>query len=238
MIPLHAARRLATTCVLAALVLLPDSLSGNAWATNPAEDALGALRLYLEKETTGLQGRVEIVVGNLDPNLSLTPCTRVEPFIPPGTRLWGKALIGLRCLDKAGWTAWLPVEIKVSGPALVAAGPLAAGQSLSERDVRIEEIDLTRESGTVSTLPQIADRVLARAVPAGRVLRHEQFRVRPLVSQGDPVKVLYSGAGFSVSTDAQSLGQATAGQSLRVKTASGKILTGILQAGRTVEVSF
>lgn len=203
-----------------------------------AGDGLADLRLYLEKETSGLPGRAEIVIGNLDPRLNLSPCARVEPFLPRGTKLWGKALVGLRCMDPPGWTAWLPVEVRVRAPVLIAAGALAAGQSLTERDVRIDEADLTREPGAITAPGQLADRVLARSVAPGQVLRHEHFRLRPAMNQGDPVKVVYSGSGFSVSTEAHALAQAMTGQTVRVLTSSGKILSGLAKPGRVVEVSY
>ena len=38
-------------------------------------------------------GRIEVEVGTLDPRLKLAPCERIEPYLPTGTRLWGKGHI-------------------------------------------------------------------------------------------------------------------------------------------------
>lgn len=231
----------ATSLLLSALpallagLLAAGGLVGTATAT---DDPLGGLRLYLEKETTGLGGRVEIILGTLDERLKLAPCSHIEPFLPTGAKLRGKATIGLRCTEGPGWTAWLPVEIKVWGQALVANGNFVAGQALAEHDVRSEEIELTREPGAITSLAQISDKTLTRQLNTGQLLRQDQFRIRPMVSQGDMVQVVYSGNGFSVSTEAQALGQASSGQTLRVKTNSGKVLSGILQPGRVVAISF
>jgi flagella basal body P-ring formation protein FlgA len=201
-------------------------------------DPLAGLKLFLEKQTTGLPGRVEVIIGSIDPRLQLAPCSRIEPSIAPGVRLWGKVNIGLRCTEGAGWMVWLPVEIKVWGPALVANAGFVAGQSLAEGDVRLEEVELTREAGAITTTAQLSDKTLTRQVNAGQVLRQDQFRVRPVVNQGDMVKVVYQGPGFTVSTEAHALGQAMAGQSIRVQTASGKVLSGLARPGRVVEVAF
>jgi len=226
--------------ILSLLFALLASLvqSGPAQAGPDDEGSLTALRIYLERETSGLSGRTEIIVGSLDPRLRLAPCRQVEPFLPQGTRLWGKAMIGLRCHDAAGWTAYLPVEIKVWGEALVAVAGFAAGQSLGSRDVRSEEVELTRESGALTAATQLSDRMLVRAVVPGQVLRQDHFRIRPLVNAGDMVRVIYRGNGFTVSSEGRAIGQAQAGQSLRVRTSSGKMLAGIVQAGRVVEISF
>src|SRR5512134_4162882 len=45
--------------------------------------------------------RVEVEVGALDPRLKLGPCARITPYLPTGTRLWGRAQVGLRCDEGA-----------------------------------------------------------------------------------------------------------------------------------------
>jgi flagella basal body P-ring formation protein FlgA len=42
--------------------------------------------------------RTEVEVGSLDSRLRLAPCEKVEAFMPPGSRLWGRSRIGLRCV--------------------------------------------------------------------------------------------------------------------------------------------
>jgi len=61
--------------------------------------------------------RPEIVVGQLDSRLRLAPCQRVEPFLPEGTRLWGRTRVGLRCAEgPTRWTVFLPITVKAWGP--------------------------------------------------------------------------------------------------------------------------
>lgn len=222
--------------LLLALALGASAASVTQAAENP--DPLAGLKMFLESKTVGLPGRVEISFGSLDPNLKLAPCAKVEPSIPAGSRIWGKVNIRLRCTEGAGWIAWLPVEIKVWGPALIATAGFVAGQSLSERDVRLEDVELTNEPGAITASTQLADKTLVKQVAAGQVLRQDQFRARPVIAQGDLVRVIYQGAGFTVSTEGHAMGQAMAGESLRVKTASGKVLSGLARPGRVVEVSF
>ena len=58
----------------------------------------------------GMPLRAEVVMGNLDSRLRLAPCQAIEPYLPPGTKLWGRSRIGLRCTDGVastgeGWDA-------------------------------------------------------------------------------------------------------------------------------------
>lgn len=203
----------------------------------PSHDPAQALRVYLEQATTGLPGRVEIAIGSLDERMRLAPCAKVEPYVPQGTRLWGRSSIGLRCLEGATWNVFLPVEVKVFGRALVASRPLFAGQPASSGDVREEEIELTREAGTVVTnANQIEGKTTVRMVAAGQVLKQDFFRAPPAIGAGDAVQVVYSGTGFSILTGGRALSNASDGQPVRVQTDSGKVVQGIARNGRVVDM--
>lgn len=181
-------------------------------------------------------GRIQITVGSLDPRLQLAPCQRIEPYLLPGTRLWGRTSIGVRCLEGASWTVSLPVTVTVHGLAVVAAEPLAAGSSAGTAAVRIEEVELTREPGTPVTDPaQLNGKTLTRSLSAGQVLRLESLRATPTVVAGDPVRIDMVGKGFLIQSEGQALSAGAEGQPLRVRTESGRIVSGTLK-GRAVEI--
>ena len=181
-------------------------------------------------------GRIEVSVGSLDPRLQLAPCQRVEPYLLPGTRLWGRTSIGVRCIEGANWTVTLPVTVTIRGMAVVASEPMAAGNSAAINAVRIEEAELTRETGTPITDPaQLQGKTLMRGVAAGQVLRMEYFRSTPSVAVGDPVRIDMIGRGFLIQAEGQALAAGSEGQPLRVRTESGRIVAGVLR-GRTVEI--
>ena len=194
------------------------------------------LKQFVERSAGSTPGRIEVTLGQLDPRIQLAPCARIEPFLPAGTRLWGRTSIGVRCIEGANWTVTLPVTVSVFGHALVATNALAAGATPGEQDFRLDEVDLTRESGTVVTdLALLANRVLARPLAAGQALRADHLRVPSTIAVGDPVKVTVVGDGFSIATDAVALAPAADGQPLRVRTENGKILSGKVK-DRVVEV--
>jgi flagella basal body P-ring formation protein FlgA len=209
-----------------------------AGAQMPAEaPPARAIQLFLEREATGLPGRVAIELGALDPLARPAPCAQLEPFLPAGARLWGRSTVGLRCSDGTPWSAFLPVTVRVFARVLVANRALPAGHPLATEDYRAEEIDLTQHAVGLLQDPGYADhRVLSRPIATGQPLRREHFRPRPLVSVGDPVRLVYQGSGFSLSTDARALGTATDGESVRVQTESGRVVTGIARGTRRVEL--
>ena len=152
-------------------------------------------------------------------------------------RLWGKAQIGLKCIEGSRWNVFLPVEIRVYGQALVANRALGYGQPVGSEDVRLQEVEFTREPGVAIADPrQLEGKTAARMIAAGQVLRQEFFRTPPAVNAGDSVRVVYTGEGFNISTSGRAIGNAAEGQPVRVQTEAGRIVQGTARAGRIVEM--
>ncbi len=212
-----------------------------AQATAPSADPSQMLKLYLDAETTGLPGRVEVTVGALGSHLRLAPCAQMVPFLPAGARLWGRSLIGVRCQDNGagapGWSVLVPVEVKVFGPALVATRQLPAGEVPANDALEVQEIELTRQPpGVISDLATLGDTIMARTLAAGQPLRREHLRTRPVITTGEMVKLVASGAGFSVTSYGKALSAAAEGQTIRVKADSGRTMTGVARSGKLVEI--
>lgn len=206
----------------------------------PAFDE-NALRAYVSQQVAASAAqltRFEVQLGSLDARHALAPCRRSEPFLPAGARPWGRISLGLRCTDGANWTVMLPLTVRAWGPALVAAAPLAAGSVPGPQDVQLQDIELTREPNSVlRDTAQLQGRTLSRAVAPGQALRADMLRTTLVIQSGDPVRLRLAGPGFAVSGTGQALGPAAEGQSVRVRTELGKLLTGVAREGRLVDVT-
>ncbi|MED5619875.1 flagellar basal body P-ring formation chaperone FlgA [Ideonella sp. BN130291] len=190
------------------------------------------------QRASGGHARVEVLIGQLDPRLRLAPCERIEPYLPAGSPAWGKTRVGLRCLQgPSRWNVFLPVTVKVFGRALVVAGPLPAGSTLAAADLREAEVDLAAAPGTALTQAAGAvGRTLARPLAAGDTLRQTDLKARQYFAAGDTVQVLAVGAGYSVSGAGQALSPGLEGQPVRVRTDSGRIVSGMAVAEHRVEI--
>jgi flagellar basal body P-ring formation protein FlgA len=183
--------------------------------------------------------RLEVSVGQLDPRLRLAPCARVEPYLPEGMRLWGKARIGLRCTEGiTRWNVYLPITVKAFGPGLVVTGNVAGGSVLSEADLTPGEVDLAQDNTPAVTEMRLAvGRTTAQTLKPGQSLRQAQLRPRQWFAAGETVTVLAQGPGFSVSGEGQALNNGVEGQAVRVRTESGRVLTGQAVGERRVELA-
>jgi flagella basal body P-ring formation protein FlgA len=215
----------------------------------PAEGASG-LGAELESQVralarvggpAGLAGvtRVEVAVGQLDPRLHLAPCAHVEPFLPHGTRLWGRSRIGLRCVDGAvAWKVFLPVTVKAFGRGLVAGSAVAPGSVLRAGDLVEGEVDLAEDRSAAVTDPaQAVGRTLAQPLAPGQSVRLAHLKARQWFAAGDTVKLIAVGAGFSLEGEGQALSNGIEGQPARVRTENGRVLTGRPVGTRRLELA-
>src|SRR5262245_23631078 len=170
--------------------------------------------------------RLEVEVGALDPRLQLAPCARITPYLPSGTRLWGRARVGLRCDEGARWNVFLPVTVKVFAPAWSATRELPAGTVIDAGHLALEEVDLAADPGVPIAQPEVASgRTLVRAVHPGQAVRSSDLKPRQWFAAGDTVRVLTSGAGFAISGEGQALNPGIEGQWVKVRTEGGRIVS-------------
>ena len=194
---------------------------------------------FLKMQTIGYPGEVTVNIGSIDPNLRLVACDEMQFFIPNGSRAWGKTTVGVQCQAPSKWSIYVQSTVRVVGNYLVAAAPLGQGQVLSNRDVMVEKGDLTQlPAGVFTEQSQALGRSVQISMTAGTVLRQEMLKVIPAIQQGQVVKVVSTGEGFSVSAEGLALGKANEGQVVQAKVASGKVVTGIARLNGQVEVAF
>lgn len=204
------------------------------------EPLAGQVRqLILDKVAGPGAPRVDIVLGRLDARLKLAACQRVEPHLPTGARLWGALRVGLRCAEgPTAWNVYLPVTVNVFGTGWVAATPLPAGHVLAAADLRQTEVNLSENrSAAVTDGGALVGRVLAQALTAGQTVRDNTLKSRQWFAPGDTVQVRAVGGGFAISGSGEALSAGMEGQAARIRTESGKVISGMPVANRVVEIT-
>lgn len=196
------------------------------------------VKQFLVKEATGLPGVVTVEVGAIDTRLKLANCTMIEPFLPGGTRLWGRVNVGVRCTAPQQWSIFIPSMVKVTGNYYVSAKPIMQGQTLSEADITVNQGDLSSMSTAIVTDPlQAIGHTSTMSLGAGIALRQDSLRLQQVVLQGQTIRLISHGDGFKVSTDGLALNSASEGQLVKVKINSGQVLSGMAKLGGVVEVT-
>lgn len=222
---------------LAALLTLPA-------AAEPLDRALATqLHQWAHEQAQAAPAqaglRVELSVGQLDPRLRLAPCTRIEPYLPPGARPWGRTRVGLRCVDgESRWNVYLPVTVHLWANAPVLREPRPTGHLLEDADFTVAEVDWAeRTDAPLLESEAYVGRNLARPLAAGQPVRSTDIQRRQWFAAGDTVQVIARGRGYSVSSQGQALSRGLEGQTVRVRTTSGRIVSGTAVAEHRVELA-
>lgn len=233
---------LAALAALMSLAMPPEARAQAEADNNPLDSGLTqqVRQIALEGGRAGAAGapRVEVGIGKLDPRLHLAPCQHVDAYVPEGLRLWGKSRIGLRCTQgSVKWNVYLPVTVQVFGTALVARNRLAAGTVLGADDLTLAEVDLAEDNAAaVARLELAVGHALTRPLEPGQSLRTSHLKPRQWFNAGDTVTVSAVGDGFRVSGEGQALGNGIEGQSVRVRTEGGRVISGQPVGDRRVDM--
>lgn len=233
---------LATLLCLAALPCASAAPAQPAQPSGAQRQALPVLRAvaeqYLQTQAAGLPGQVSIKVGQVDPRTSLAACPAPEAFQQPGARAWGKTTVGVRCSAPQAWTIYLQATVSVVADYVVAAVPLAQGQPVEAGQLGLVKGDIAAmPNGIITNMAQAIGRTPTASLPAGTPLRLDTLKAKPVVQQGQAVRLVSKGANFAVSSEAKALNNAGEGQVAQARTQSGTVVSGTARAGGIIEVA-
>lgn len=190
---------------------------------------------FLATQTAGLPGRVRI---SIDTPLSgdLPPCDALEPFLPSGSRLWGRVSVGVRCNAGQAWTRYVQAYIAVIATYQVATRQIEAGQALSPADTAAREADLTTlPASVIVDSTQLGGMVALNRISLGAPIRRESLRGMSIVQQGQTIKVVTRGQGFVVSTEGKAMASAATGALIQVKIQGGQLISGNVRPDGSIE---
>ncbi|MDR0226268.1 MAG: flagellar basal body P-ring formation protein FlgA [Burkholderiaceae bacterium] len=195
----------------------------------------------LQQGTSGagtLPLRMEVQLGQLDSRLRLAACARVEPYLPAGSRLWGRTRLGLRCVQgPVAWNVFLPMTVKAWGPAWVLQNGVASGRPLAAEDAIQAEVDWAEDAAAVYANPEDwVGQVAARPLAAGQALRQNMLRPPALFAVGAQVRVMVNGGGFAVTSSGKAMAAAGEGQTVRVRMDNGRQISGVVNSEGVVLV--
>jgi len=159
-------------------------------------------------------------------------------YVPPGSRLWGRSRIGMRCVDGISrWNVTLPVTVRAMGEAWVVRNQVNSGANISESDVTRGEVDWAEEQS-----PVLADKTAwlgqtaSRTLTTGQAMRQGMVRPAQVFQAGASVKIVAQGPGFQISSEAQALSAGVIGQQARVRMDNGRVASGTVLDMRTVKI--
>jgi flagella basal body P-ring formation protein FlgA len=202
-----------------------------------------------------------VTVSEPDARRTLAPCNQLTAALPPGARLAGKTVVAVRCNDGANWQTFLTAEVRVEAPIWQTTHALRAGETINGGDVVMTtavmsaaDLEVATSAARVGTttngstaanrglasldgrVPAPIGRIVQRPVAMGRALTASDVRDEGRINPGDAVRVVYTGDGFSVSSEGRSVGAGDPGTTISIRLASGALVNGTLRADHLVEL--
>lgn len=202
-----------------------------------AAEAERMLRERVEAQAHALGARIEISLGSvLEERASRAPC-QPEVFLPPGTRVWGKTYIGLRCATP-NWQVRVPVDVSLFVSVPMFVRPMTPGSIVQPGDWTYNDIDMAAwPRGVVTDDKALAGSKLVRQARAGEPISPDALQSGARMASGHPVQVVLIGQGFTIKAGGKLLQQASPGQSTRVQLESGRTVAGTMREDREIEVN-
>lgn len=180
-----------------------------------------------------------------EPSITLDPlrtdrldaCEALTPFMPSGMRVRARMTVGLRCVAPRTWTVYAQATVSVPGQYYVAARQIAPGKTIEAADLTTRDGDLVAlPPGVITDAAAILGMRPAHRIAAGQPIKGAGLRSAESVSRGQSVRITARGNGFVVSSEGQALDNAPPGATVQVRTASGQVVSGIVQAAGLVEI--
>lgn len=184
---------------------------------------------FVKQQTADLSGKVAYHVDEIDSRIALRACSRIEAFLPAGSKLIGRVSIGVRCMEANGWSLFIPVQIKITRELLISSHPLTAGQIVGEQDLARLTTETTQPGG-ITDSSQIIGKVLRYSIASGSILRMNMLREPYSIKQGQSVRLSVQGSGFSISGTGMALNNASEGETVQIRTSTGRVISGVAVA--------
>jgi flagella basal body P-ring formation protein FlgA len=208
-------------------------------AADPQWQSIDSIKAAAVAATRSSIGKpnASIEATAIDERLHLAACTQ-----PLDARLErevrnGQGTVAIACTGAAPWRLFVPVRVVEQVNVIVARHALAAGVVLAA-----EDLETHTQASTSLPLDYLSDPAQAigltvrRTVPAGTVLAGAALEAPEVIERGAVVTLVAGSGPVRVKSEGVALEGARLKGRIRVKTPSGRIVEGVVEAPGEVKV--
>lgn len=191
---------------------------------------------YLRQQLAQMPGDPSIKMDEVRTD-HLAACDSLQAYMPGGARPRARMSVGVRCTGPRAWSVFVQATVSLPGQYFVAARMINAGEVITATDVAPRDGDLVNlPPGAMTDMPNIVGMTAANRIAAGQPFKSTALRSPGAVQRGQTVRINARGPGFVVSSEGQAMENAAPGAMVQVRTASGQIVSGVVQSQGTVEI--
>ncbi|MDD1783298.1 flagellar basal body P-ring formation protein FlgA [Enterovibrio sp. ZSDZ35] len=182
-------------------------------------------------------GKLEVQAGHLDSRLTLSNCPSELKTTVPGRQSLNKSVtVMVRC-EEDDWQVYVPVQIKLLTPIIVAKRPLDRGVTLTNEDLIIQLVEARFQRGqTYTDADIIIGSRIKRNVGIGEPVQGNDIC---MVCRNDEVIITASGSGLNIIAKGSALSDGALGEQIKVRNSkSNRIVDATITAVGRVDVKF
>jgi flagella basal body P-ring formation protein FlgA len=167
----------------------------------------------------GKNARIQYNVTGLDSRLNLPDCpVPLTVEAREQSQLSARLNLQLGCPQGNGWSIYVPVDLSVRMPVVIAVRPVAYGQPIGAGDVRLGEADIANLYGQYLTELDAAIGMSAkRSIAQGSVIQTQQLDAPLLVRRGEAVVIRAESGVVSVKMTGVAMTDGRRGEQIRIK---------------------
>jgi flagella basal body P-ring formation protein FlgA len=173
----------------------------------------------------------------IDERLRLAACTRpLEARLEREVRS-GQSTVAVGCTGAEPWRLFVPVRVVEQVSVVVARHGLSAGAVLTADDIEVRtQASTSLPLDYLSDSKQAIGLTVRRTVPAGTLLAGTALESPEIIERGALVTVVSGSGSVHVKSEGVALDGARLKGRVRVKTPSGRIVEGVVEASGEVRV--
>jgi len=190
-------------------------------------------------ENYGGASDAQVEAMAVDERLRLPACatplhTRIERAVQRG-----QGTVAVTCAEPDAWRLFVPVRVTLQVAVLVTRRNVRTGEVLSAADVEVQrQPAATLPYNYLSDPEQVVGLVVRRTQSAGTVLAPGALEHPDVIERGALVELLAGSDAVTVKGEGVALEPGRLRQRIRVRSASGRVVEGTVEASGQVRVGF
>lgn len=225
------------TLILLATILMSGRALGDAIPDRLQQsNVIEQIEIFLREQASSYPGSVDLSI-DAERIQKLPDCDQFQVFLSSGQNLRSRLSVGVRCVAPQQWVGYAQANLSIQGFYYVPTHNLKPGLTLSLDDLAAREGDLLRLApGIVADPSRIIGYVTTQNIQAGSPIKSRALRDPESILKGQAVRLQARGIGFLATTEGRAMQSGAPGAQVKVRTDSGRIVSGTILNANTVQV--
>lgn len=222
------------------LVFAPPSRAG---IENQQTDMRSQIAAFMDNYTRdlvqrlGTGARVEYDSAAIAVNAETRSCNQPLNINTNNQQSLGRITLLIACANE--WSAYMPIDLNIYRPVVVATKPLANGAVIGADDVELNALEISQLVGTyITTLEETIGMGVKRPITPGKAILVQQLEQPMLIRRGEAVIINAKSGELAVKMTGTAMTDGRRGELIRIKNrTSSRIVDGRVIASGQVTVA-